>query len=259
MSASIISRLLHALPRRALTGIFGHAWRVPLVKYASSPLVYALPGDTVVLGGCYKLETVRSYVHAVGPRGRVIAIEANPDSVARLRQAIAGDSELRDAGNVTIIGKGVWSHAGVTTFVENVRYGHGYDRITEGELSAFQSDRVEITDRHTIQIDAIDNMLAEIGVRHVDYVVLTVNDSELPALDGLARTIEANPALRLYIHSVGPEPLNQVERKLRASGFRLTVEPVAPGSRLHRIYAFSPHRRDSQRAAADSARPARGR
>jgi hypothetical protein len=239
MTTSIKSHLLQALPRQTLTGLFGHRWRVPLVKYASSPLVYALPGETVVLGGCYKLETVRSYVRAVGPRGRIIAIEANGASVVRLKQAIASDPELREVGNVTIIGKGVWSHKGVTTFVENASYGRGYDRITEGELSVFQSDRVDATKRYTIEIDAIDNMLAEIGIRHVDYVVLTVNDSELPGLDGLARTIAENPRLRLYIHSVGPEPLNQVKQKLSAWGFRMKINPVAPSSRLHRIYAFS--------------------
>lgn len=239
--------LLRMIPRRVLTQVFGDRWRLPLVRYASSPLVYALAGDTVVLGGCYQLETIRSYSRVVGSEGRIIAIEANPDSVVDLREAIARDDELNRAENITVIAKGVWDKKGQTTFVTSSADGPAYDRIDDQRLNGLEAGKGAVTKQHTIEVDSIDNMLADLGATRADYIVLTLNNSELPALDGMETTIAANPQLRMYIHSVSPHPLEQVRDKLLRQGFRIRAEPVNVGSRLHRIYAFrSPGQRQAQ-------------
>jgi FkbM family methyltransferase len=238
MSRNWKAPILRMLPRRALTRMFGNRWRLPLVRFASSPFVYALPGDTVVLGGCYQIETIRKHLKVVGPKGRVVAIEANRDSVRQLERAIQNDPRLCAAKNVTLIAKGVWDRKGQTVFVASDEDGRDYDRIEDQCLDGLEAGKGRITKEDLIEVDAIDNMLDELGIDHVDYVVLTVNNSELAALKGLRRTIARNPNLRLYIHSVGPQPLERVAAELADAGFRMRVEPVRPGSRLHRIYAF---------------------
>jgi len=230
--------LLKLLPRRALTRAFGARWRTPLVRFASSPYVYALPGETVVLAGCYKLETVRKHRLAVGPGGRVIAIEANRQSVRRLAAAMRDDPVLRDADNVDLVAKGVWDRKGQTVFVTSDDDGRDYDRVHDACLDGLETGRGDISGEEVIDVDTIDNIVADLGVDRVDYVVLTVNNCELPALKGLTRTMGHNPQLRLYIHSVSPQPLQQVAAVLGEAGFRMRIEPVNRGSRLHRIYAF---------------------
>jgi FkbM family methyltransferase len=230
--------LLKLLPRRALTRAFGDRWRVPLVRFASSPFVYALPGETVVLAGCYKLETVRKHRQAVGVAGRVIAIEANRESVRQLEAAMRTDPVLRNADNVSLVAKGVWDRQGQTVFVTSEDDGRDYDRVNDECLDGLETGRGQISREEVIEVDTIDNILADLDVEQVDYVVLTVNNCELPALRGLSQTMARNPQLRLYIHSVSPDPLHQVESALADAGFRMRVKPVNRGSRLHRIYAF---------------------
>lgn len=230
--------LLKLIPRRALGRLFGDRWRLPLVRFASSPFVYALPGETVVLAGCYKVETVRKHRQAVGTAGRIIAIEANRDSVRQLASAMRADPFLHQAGNISLVAKGVWDRKGQTVFVTSDDDGRDYDRINEECLAGLEVGKGPISAEQVIDVDTIDNILAERGIDRVDYVVLTVNNCELAALRGLTQTIARNPQLRLYIHSVSPEPLQQVSAMLANAGFRTRIEPVNRGSRLHRIYAF---------------------
>ncbi|MFU8816788.1 MAG: FkbM family methyltransferase [Pseudomonadales bacterium] len=238
MNTSWKAPFLKMLPRAALTRTLGDRWRLPLVRFASSPFVYALPGDTVVLGGCYQIDTIRRHLQAVGPQGRIIAIEANRESVRQLEEAMRSDPQLRGASNVTLVCKGVWERKGQTVFVTSDDDGRDYDRINDQCLDGFEVGKGSISREDVIEVDAIDNILAELAIDKVDYVVLTVNNSELAALKGLRATIDRNPQLRLYIHSVSPHPLDQVTAELVAAGFHMRVEPVNRGSRLHRIYAF---------------------
>jgi FkbM family methyltransferase len=238
MSSNWKAPFLQLAPRQALTRIFGDRWRVPLVPFTSSAYLYALPGDTVVLGGCYQIETIHKHLRAVGPKGRIIAIEANRESVRQLERAMKSDPLLRDASNVTLISRGIWDKKGQTVFVASDEDGRDYDRIDDRRLDSLAVGKGRITRQDLIEVDTIDNMLSELDIDQVDYVVLTVNNCELAALNGLQRTVARNPRLRLYIHSVSPQPLEQVKAKLADGGFRMRVEPVKPGSRLHRIYAF---------------------
>lgn len=240
------ARLLHAgmklvlgnPPKRLLTKTFGPKWRVPLLRFSAfGPLVSVLEGETVVLGGCHRYDTIRTFHDAVGPNGRVIAIEANGRNVERLRHRIALDPELSNASNISVIAKGIWNEKGKMTFVANDGEYAGLDKIESTQLREFPFHKVEQAKRIEIEVDSLDNILRDAGVERVDFVLLTINDAELLALDGVDDLIRNNPDVRFLVHSQSPYPGEFVKKKLVDKGYKISARPIGR-SKLEKIYAF---------------------
>lgn len=245
--------VLRDKPKRLLTRIFGQQWRVPLLRYSAfGPLVSVLEGETVVLGGCYRYDTISRFSDVVGPKGRVVAIEANERNVDKLRSRIAADARLKNAGNIVLIAKGIWNEKGKKTFIANKGDDAALDKIESRELRDFSYHKVDHAERIEVEVDTLDNILNEAGVENVDFVLLTINDAELLALDGVDRLLLNNPNVRFLVHSQSPYPGQLVKKKLAAKGYTFRASPIA-GSQLERIYAFRAGRSETSRPAVHEA------
>lgn len=229
--------LLRDPMKRGLTALFGPGWRAPLLRFSAfGPLVSVLEGETVVLGGCHRYDTLRSFYDAVGPEGRIVAIEANERNVEKLRERVAADRGMR-AENVTLVAKGIWNEKRRLTFIANDGGHPGLDKIESPRLRDFSYDKVERVQRFEIEVDTLDNILDELGVDKVDFVLLTINDAELLALDGVDRLIRRNPNVRFLVHSQSPYPGEVVKKKLAEMGYTARSCPIG-GSQLEKIYAY---------------------
>jgi FkbM family methyltransferase len=232
----------HALLRdpvkRLLTSTFGHGWRRPLLHASqfSAPII-ASKGETVVLGGCYLTHTIRMMYDVVGPAGRIIAIEANPANVETVRRELAADEKLSRASNITLVAKGIWDKPGRMTFVASAGDDAALDKIADAHLRDFSYAKVAATRSFDIEVDSLDNILRDVGVKHVDLVILTINDAELLALDGIAQLLRDNPHVRFVVNSEWPYPCREVKQKLTKNGYRVYARRIGRSS-LERIYAF---------------------
>lgn len=224
--------------KRALTRTFGHGWRAPLFRGSKYGLsIAASKNDSVVLCGCYLTDTLRLLHDIVGPAGRVVAIEANPANVERVRREIAGDEKLRRAANITLVSKGIWDKPGKMTFVASAGDDAALDKIADTRLREFSYAKVPATRSFEIEVDSLDNILRDVGVKHVDLVIFTINDAELVALDGIEQLLNDNPDVRFVLNSEFPYPGREVKQKLVDKGYSLFARPIGRSS-LERIYAF---------------------
>jgi FkbM family methyltransferase len=236
----------HALLRdpvkRLLTTTFGHGWRAPLLHASQfGASIVASRGDTVVLGGCYVTHTIRMMYDVVGPAGRIIAIEANPANVDKVRRELAADEKLSKATNVTLVSKGIWNKPGRMTFVASTGDDAALDKIADAQLRDFSYAKVAAATSFDIEVDSLDNILRDVGVKHVDLVILTINDAELVALDGIEQLLRDNPNVRFVVNSEWPYPCREVKQKLTDKGYKVVASRIGRSS-LERIYAFRAER-----------------
>lgn len=143
------------------------------------------PGATVVqLGAPWDtLKAGRSravhFARLVGPAGRVIVLEPDPDSVAALRAFTARHS----LDNVTIVAKGAWSDTGEIDFLRDPR--HPAANLVEAFYADDRGDRDQF-ERTTISVDRLDSMLTAAGIDRVDLLSITTNGSENDILEGMS-------------------------------------------------------------------------
>jgi FkbM family methyltransferase len=224
--------------KRLLTNTFGDGWRTPLLHASQfGALIVASSGDTVVLGGCYLTRTIRMMYEVVGPTGLIIAIEANPANVEKVRSEIAADAKLSRARNIMLVPKGIWGKPDRMTFVASTGDDAALDKIADAQLRDFSYAKVAGTRRFDIEVDTLDNILRDVGVKHVDLVILTINDAELVALDGMEQLLRANPNVRFVINSEWPYPSRETKQKIVEKGYRVHSCRIGR-STLERIYAF---------------------
>jgi len=133
------------------------------------------PGDTILdVGANIGLFTLEGSL-AVGPAGRVIAIEAMP---AHATSVI--DSVRRNGmSNVEVIPVAVGDQRGegTLTLPSNMNYGMFTLGKVVGEVS------------FKVSVQRIDDILAERGVNSVDFIKMDIEGSELKALIGAEQTL----------------------------------------------------------------------
>ncbi len=138
-------------------------------------------GDTAVEMGAYFGIYALRLAREVGDAGRVVAIEPNPDNVRLLRK----NRDANGAEHLTVVAKGVWREKGTLNFTVD-----GDDR---------QSGSLHLTgDRRRggdVEVDSLDNILADAGVDAVDFMVIQLNGAELDALRGLTAVRPAHLAI----------------------------------------------------------------
>lgn len=249
--ANLMRAGAHALLRdpvkRLLTSTFGDGWRTPLLRASQfGPSIIASKGDTVVLGGCYVTNNVRLMYDVVGPSGRIVAIEANPANVEKVRRELAADEKLRNATNITLVSKGIWDKPGRMTFVASAGDDAALDKIADAQLREFSYGKVAATHSFDIEVDSLDNILRDVGVKHVDLVIFTINDAELVALDGIEQLLRDNPNVRFVLNSEFPYPGKEVKQKLIEKGYSVFGRPIGH-STLERLYAFRADGADKRR------------
>jgi len=203
---------------------------------ASIPLMVGA-GETVVVCGVWQTGTVWSYTNIVGAAGRVVFIEANPDTVQMHRAFTNGKPW------VSWVNKAVWSGPKEIQFVRSLGDRHSWDRVLDDQAKGhFPYDKVPRHDQTTIEADTIDNILASLGIEKIDHLNLTVNRCEFEALEGAKGIIDASPDMRLRLPSRRGE-IMRMRKVLKEMGFTAYVSEHPPewrekkGGKRYRVYA----------------------
>jgi FkbM family methyltransferase len=126
--------------------------------------------------------------HVTGPEGKVIAIEAMPDTYAMLQQNVEGNG----LGNVTAINKAAAASTCTLTFKD---YG-----IVNSSLNTSTLPRGVVENEGksiAVQADTGDNLLTNAGVNRVDMIKIDAESSEEFVIRGLQETLSRDHPITL--------------------------------------------------------------
>lgn len=167
-------------------------------------------GATVIdVGANIGLFSIESSI-AVGPAGRVIAIEAAPPNLLALRENL----RLNNLKNIEVVETGVSDAAGSARLT-----------LPEGDnLGMFTVAEIDGAVSYEIQLRTIDDLLDERQIGSVDLIKMDIEGSEFRALSGAKRTLEKyRPLLIVELNGQALErcgsSVEQVMSFLRALGY----------------------------------------
>lgn len=168
-------------------------------------------GDVVVdIGANIGVVTVRS-ARIVGQGGRVVAIEPEINNVRLLQKNIVANN----LSNVTIVGKGAWSHKGnLSLNVSSCGLEHSF--YSDNNFLAGKSRNHE-----QVNVDTLDNILYELDIKKVDIIKLDVEGSEIEVIKGMNNTL-----LKNHVKLIGESHLinnvntyNSIQKQLNQLGY----------------------------------------
>ncbi|MEM1109174.1 MAG: FkbM family methyltransferase [Planctomycetota bacterium] len=175
--------------------VHGH-WELAVTHVFESVLK---PGMTVLdIGaniGYFTLHAARS----VGSEGKVMAFEPTPDNLHFLRSNLL----MNGFSWVQVIDQALWNEAGTMTMrtLEGFSGGHTLIGVAPDQLA--EHEMVEVP---TVRLDDLlghDN--------HVDVIKMDAEGAEPMILEGMEKTLAANPKLKILLE-FAPESLQAVGR-----------------------------------------------
>jgi FkbM family methyltransferase len=152
-------------------------WRPAVVEELRRLFLYKynpIEGDTIVDVGVENGDEIPLFCGMVGPRGRVIAIEADPSCCRRVRK-LKGHLGL---DNLEVVEAAVGAHNGVVKFSQDL--GSQSNQVLQSDSSA----------RHMIEVPVrtLASILAEHKITKVDLLKANIEGAETEMLKGLPRT-----------------------------------------------------------------------
>ncbi len=153
---------------------------------------------------------------------RVVAIEASAANARLLRLS----KEANGFDNLTVVEAAAGAAAGRVAFEEDGLYGHVTDR-GNGAVNG-----------NSVPVVAIDELLGELGIEHVDVVKMDIEGYELEAFRGMAELLGADDAPSLVVESNAPmlaereSSPSDLKRALTRHGYRVHLIDRTPESRL---------------------------
>jgi FkbM family methyltransferase len=149
--------------------------REPALDYAE----LALAPDAVVIDAGASLGVLSIGFSFVAPHGRVIAIEASPDTYGRLVQNIA----TAGATNVETLHLAVGESAGTLEFFSSPWFSAGSFVKKETFGASLHQGSTKV------QAERIDDIVERLGLDRLDLIKIDIEGHELPALHGARETI----------------------------------------------------------------------
>jgi FkbM family methyltransferase len=185
-------------------------------------------GDIVVDLGAGVGDEALAFSHAVGPTGRVIAIEAHPDTYRRLASVVAAN-KLR---NVTTLQLAVSDSDGSAFLTD--RQNHLANKMERGGAIR-------------VKTRSLDSLLHEEGIASVDLVKVNIEGAEIAALQGAPLTLQIAKNWAIECHDflaeTSDDPLRTSEpviALLKQSGLQLRFRHEETGSKQYYVYASRP-------------------
>jgi len=163
----------------------------PMYAYGShEPILHKFfrpsEGEVVIDIGAYTgYYTILSAL-AVGNKGWVLSIEANPYTAKILRKNLM----LNNIKNVIVLNKALWD----TTTKLNLY-------LAEDLISG--RDSVVRQNRRFIEVEAttLDYVIDGLDINHVDWIKIDVEGAEYNVLSGAIHTLKSNKSLRVFIEA----------------------------------------------------------
>ncbi len=165
------------------------------------------PGDIVVDGGAFTGVFTVILSRMVGSGGRVIAFEPDREAYPVLLKNLAAN----DASNVVPVNKGLLDVEGDFPFCPG----------TGGSSRFIYPDSAVAVSVPSVRLD---DELAQMNIRKVDYIKMDVEGSEVKALAGAERTLKGNDvkvAVASYHFVDGKKTFRDVERLLSNLGYEV--------------------------------------
>jgi FkbM family methyltransferase len=168
----------------------------------------------VVDAGAYAGGSSYHFGRAVGPSGRVLALEPDRTNFGCLTRNIA----LHGMGNVEPVNAGLWSSSGQV----------GFQR--EGNMGSAVSDVIDrrgLDDR--VQVYTLADLCLRFGLARLDLVKLDVEGSEVAILECAGEVIARfRPRFAIEAHNVAGEITDRrVSDILSAHGYEVKIVPQA--------------------------------
>lgn len=199
--------LFKTLTKRALRiplglvpeGQFKFSIRAAMVKTFNSipPEFLVNPGDTVLLVGFHRIDSVMMWSYLVGDDGHVAVIEAVPEYIDNIRYNLERHLNW-PLTNITYISKGVDSTRGRKRIQIGQRA--DYNKFADQSIVDGISDS-EYTDELEIETDTIDQILKDFNINKVNHIHMTISGMEVEALKGMTNTLQTQK-LRIHIRSL---------------------------------------------------------
>ena len=149
----------------------------------------------------------------IGPRGRVIAVEPDPEAFVYLRRTVAANGEDR----ARLVNKGLADAPGTLRLYRNLS-NRGDNRFYANDLAGGNIE---------VEVARADDVLASLGIERVDFIKMDVQGFEGKVLSGLERTIHNSASLVMLtefwpwgLDQSGSDPLEVLVR-LQALGCEL--------------------------------------
>jgi FkbM family methyltransferase len=168
---------------------------IPETKCTNAAYLKALqpkPGDVIIDAGAYCGLTAYEFSRAVGPDGKVIAIEADPNNYAVLCENIKNNG----ATNITPVNAALWKEMGTLQFQ------------AEGSMGSTVSAK---GDRHnkTVDVQALtfDAICESFDLNKVDHVKMDIEGAEYDVLPASGEFISKfKPDFIVEVHSIDKGP-----------------------------------------------------
>jgi FkbM family methyltransferase len=149
--------------------------REPALDYAE----LALDADAIVIDAGASLGVLSLGFSFIAPRGRVIAIEASPNTYGRLVENIAA----AHATNVETMNLAVGESAGTLEFFSSPWFSAGSFVKKETFGASLHQGSTKV------QAERIDDIVERLGLDRLDLIKIDIEGHELPALHGARETI----------------------------------------------------------------------
>jgi FkbM family methyltransferase len=192
------------------------------VPFTSFALAELRPGDVAVdVGANIGLFTLLM-ARIVGPGGRVIAYEPEPDNLALLRDNVAFNYLT---GWVEIIDRAAAGEAGTATFFATDRF-KGNSSLIEHTSDYFTEFGVDASARIEVETERLDDRLADLD--RIALLKIDVEGAELGVLQGARGLLEAGVVRRLCVEVLRSrmgsdwEPFVELLRGMESGGWRLS-------------------------------------
>lgn len=174
-------------------------------------------GDIVVDAGAHIGLFAVKTAKAIGDEGMVIAIEPEANNLKFLEKNIR-ENEL---GNVAIVRKGVWNKKDrLKFFIRNETGSHGFLNPDWDSCGSLE-----------VEVDTLDNILTELGVKKVDFIKMDIEGAEIEAYHGMTETLNNNnsrAAIAAYHKVDGKQTYKAIVRLLNTNEYK-THHPIKWG------------------------------
>jgi FkbM family methyltransferase len=179
-------------------------------------------GATIVDVGAGIGTDIPTFSEAVGPHGRVLAIEAHPETFLALQKTC----EYNRLGNVTCVQAAVMDRPG-TVFIED---------SSAHETNSVQSQSGSAARGFSVPGSTLDALCAEHGIDRIDLLKMNIEGAERLAIRGMGEVIRSTRYAVIACHDFRSErgdggtfsTRDEVVSFLRDNGFEIRTRDADP-------------------------------
>lgn len=180
------THILHAAPRTypvqygMMRNFFAREFPWSLVRPGQTVIQVSSASSLIPVGRSHALMLAT----LVGPSGRVIVVEPDPENVRALRSYCAREG----VRSIEIIERAIWNERGARTFASRPKSSGWHrlmDTVEEGDAQRFGGEFI----RRIVVTDTIDHLVEELQCGDPAFINMTINGCEPEAFAGMHATL----------------------------------------------------------------------